>query len=291
MSITADSKGHVVPRVRPRPRWLKALGASEPPERIEIGGREFRQVELFEHDSWAATALYESVDGTAPAVVCKFQRQQSLLGLPIRWAGRWMARHEAGLIARLADLEGVPRLCGPVSKEGRRLPYAVARWYIPGHPLGKQEPVNDAFFPRLAALLAEIHARRMAYVDLHKRENIIVGADGSPYLIDFQIGIRRPGWMPVGLMTRLLQRSDDYHLRKHWARHRPDQCGFTLDELAARRPWYIRLHRLFAQPFREARRRLLVLVKVRSGRGHVETELLPEDAVRADLARLRDQAA
>jgi hypothetical protein len=39
------------------------------------------------------------------------------------------------------------------------------------------------------------------------------------------------------------------------------------------------------KPLRAARRRLLVALGVRSGAGHAETELEPEDAVRRRLRR------
>src|SRR5690606_30460603 len=132
----------------------------------------------------------------------------------------------------------VPRLTGTVCDEhGAPLPYATARWFIPGHPLGKGEIVHDHFFPAFRALLDEVHRRGMAYVDLHKRENVIVGeADGAAYLVDFQISIAMPQRGPLGPILRLFQRSDDYHLAKHWAAHRPDQCGFTTADLQRRIP-------------------------------------------------------
>jgi hypothetical protein len=271
--------------VRPRPKLFQALGRSEPPARLHIAGEAFRQAVLFKHDSWAATALYEAEAAPDRKAVVKFHRQQALVVLPMRWAGRAMARHEAGMMRRLGDVPHVPKLAGPVTVDGgdgTPLPYAVARWYIPGHPLAKGERVDDRFFPAFRTLLDEIHRRGMAYVDLHKRENVIVGdADGAAYLVDFQIGVTLPRWWPVGALLRVLQRSDDYHLAKHWAAHRPEQCGFTTADLQKRIPWWIKAHRLVARPFRECRRRLLVALKVRSGRGRVETEFLPEDAVRA----------
>ena len=281
-----DKVGQPGKTVRPRPRLFQALGRSEPPARLHIGGEAFRQAVLFKHDSWAATALYEAEGDPDRRAVVKFHRQQALVVLPMRWAGRAMARHEAGMMRRLADVPHVPKLAGPVTVDGGApLPYAVARWYIPGHPLAKGERVDDRFFPAFRTLLGEIHRRGMAYVDLHKRENVIVGeADGAAYLVDFQIGVTLPRWWPVGAILRLLQRSDDYHLAKHWAAHRPDQCGFTTADLQKRIPWWIKAHRLVARPFRECRRRLLVALKVRSGRGRVETEYLPEDAVRAASA-------
>jgi hypothetical protein len=239
----------------------------------------YHRVDIFKHDSWAATALYQSATGTRRVV--KFHRQSSVLGLPMAWFGRLVARHERGLLERLRDVEGVPAVAGAVQNQGRRLPNAVARAFIGGHPLARHERVDDAFFPALRQLLETLHRRKIAYVDLHKRENIIVGEHGQPWLIDFQISLAWPRGVPRWPVFELLRRSDEYHLQKHWSLCRPDQCGFDAADLARRRPWWIRLHRLFAQPLREARRRLLVACGVRRGKGRVESELFAEDALRA----------
>ena len=121
-------------------------------------------------------------------------------------------------------------------------------------------------------------------MDLHKRENIIVDNQGDPWLIDFQISLSWPRWAPRQPLFELLRRSDEYHLQKHWSHCRADQCGFAASDLANRRPWWIRLHRLVAQPLREARGRLLVACGVRSGKGRVESELFAEDALRIPAA-------
>lgn len=274
--------------VRPRPRWLQALFGNEVPARIEIDAQPFTLRELYKHDSWAATGLFAGPDGRL--AVCKFHRRQLIVGFWVSWSGLWMARHEAHLLDTLGDVTGVPRRCGKVTVEGRPQPYAVARWYIAGHPLRKKEPVNDEFFPRLARLLDEMHQRNIAYVDLHKRENVIVGEDGAPYLVDFQIGVRLGSRGPSGVLLQILQESDRYHFKKHWAHCRPDQCSAEVLGVLLRPPWWIRVHRRVARPFREARRGLLVRLKVRSGRGRVETESLPEAAVRDQMETTRDAA-
>ena len=113
------------------------------------------------------------------------------------------------MLALLADLPNVPALCGPIRVGGKLLDNAVAHVYVPGRPLARYDRVPDDFFPRLGRLLAEMHRRKMAYVDLHKRENILVGDDGQPYLIDFQISValgrRWPAETEVlrGLLTLL----------------------------------------------------------------------------------------
>jgi hypothetical protein len=198
----------------------------------------------------------------------------------MRRLGRRLARHEVHLLKLLGDLKGIPALAGSVSVEGTLLPNAVARTYIEGHPLGNREAVNEAYFPALSKLLEGMHDRKVAYVDLHKRENILVGETGEPFLIDFQISIAWPRWLPAGPLFRMLCRSDDYHLMKHWSRCRPDQCRLDEAEIRKQVPWWIRIHRLVAVPFRELRRKLLVKVKVRAGKGRVETEVFAEHALR-----------
>jgi len=265
---------------------FRALGTDDPPVRIEIDGQSYHCIEILKHDSWAATALYEGASGR---IVCKFNRRQSLLGLPMAWLGRRLAMREARMLSRLADLPNVPNPCGPVSVSGRVLPNAVAHDYVPGHPLHRHEQVRSDFYSKLRNLLAEMHRRQMAYVDLHKRENIIVGDDGEPYLIDFQISLaltrRWPDATDAGrVLLRLLQRSDDYHLNKHAAKNALDPCSAVVARLREQRPWWIHVHRMVAVPFRELRRRLLVWLGIREGKGRATSERFAEDAVRREAA-------
>ncbi len=146
------------PRVKARPRWLKALGLDSPPETLRIAGVAHRLREVFKHDSWAATALYEGPERRLRVV--KLHRQSSLLGLPMGWVGRRTARNERSLLGQLAGLKGIPALAGPVSVDGPMLEHAVAREYVAGHPLGNREAVPDSFFHDLHRLLQEMHARR-----------------------------------------------------------------------------------------------------------------------------------
>ena len=92
--------------VRPRPAALRALGADEPPLVVEIDGLTHQLLAVFKHDSLAATALYA---GAGRRVVCKFNRRQPFLGLPTKWLGRYLARHEAKVLRRLSGLPNIPR--------------------------------------------------------------------------------------------------------------------------------------------------------------------------------------
>jgi hypothetical protein len=259
---------------RPRPALFRALGEQEPPTRISVAGVPFEWLRTFKHDSWAATALYENVWGER--VVCKFNREQPILGVPMRWLGRLLARRENQMLELLHHEPGVPRLSGLVSVAGRRVPSATAHDYIPGRPLHDGDNVEEEFFAELGRVLDRVHALGIAYVDLHKRENVLVGDDGRPYLIDFQISAKLPRVWPLSAVLWLLQQSDRYHLAKHVYRQRPDLCGPALAARVERPPWWIRMHRQLAVPFRRLRRRLLVWLGIRTGRGRAQSEYEPE---------------
>jgi hypothetical protein len=267
----------IEPPVRPRPPLLRALGRDEPPTTVEIDGTRYQLLRVVKHDSWAATAFYAGAD---KHVVCKFNRQQRVGIIPMRWLGRWLARREGHALRLLAGLPGIPAAVGDVYAGGRRLPHAVAHNFVAGRPLGRHDAIPIAAFAALEQLLTAVHCHDMAYVDLHKRENILVGDDGRLYLLDFQINFCLKRWWPANawpmrLFLWILQRSDRYHLGKHIAR-----CCATA--AAPTRPWWIRVHRSVARPLRSLRRWLLVLLGVRTGQGRVESEFFPEEVVRAD---------
>lgn len=266
---------------RPRPPLFRALGRDEPPATVDIDGETFVCREVFKHDSWAASGLYASPTRQA---LCKFNRRQPVLLIPMGWLGRLLAARERSFHDRLDGIAGIPPALGPVHAEGSVLSNAIARSYVAGHALAEGEWVNDAFFPRLRYLLAEVHRRGVAHVDLHKRENILVGEDGRPHLIDFQIAFALPRLPLLGPLLRpllaVLQQCDDYHLLKHQLKHRPDQSRVAACDLERLRPWWIRAHRAVAVPFRACRRQLLVWLGIRSTSGHAHSEAFPEIAHR-----------
>jgi hypothetical protein len=260
--------------VRSRPAIFRALGASEPPQQISVDHQLFDQVEVFKHDSWAATAVYQCGNRK---IVCKFNRRQSIGPIPMFWLGWILARRESMLLTKLSDLPNVPANSGPVKVGRRVLSNAVAHEFLPGRPLNHKMVLPTEFYDELKETLLHVHEKEIAYVDLHKPENIIVGDDGKPYLIDFQIAFWLPKWQPARIMSqwwlRLLQSSDHYHLLKHISKSGP--CDRS-EEIARNRPWFIRLHRRMAVPIRSYRRRLLIMLRIRSGVGSAMSEAHPE---------------
>jgi hypothetical protein len=270
--------------VRKRPAALRALGDRDPPHEVTVGHQIITLERIVKHDSWAATAIYR--DAAGRSIVCKFNRVQPLFVIPLSWIGRALARREAGFLRQLADVELVPKDLGDVVADGRALPNAIARTYIDGEVLLLTETITPKFFDELRDLLRAIHAHDIAYVDLHKRENVIVSRDGRPYLIDFQVcfGLSRK-WPGNGALARFvlnrLQEIDDYHVNKHHARCLPETL--TVEEHARylEPPPWIRAHRKIGVPLRTLRRRLLVALGVRREGGSATSELEPEEAYRA----------
>lgn len=266
---------------RPRPSYLRALGKAEPPETIGVDGRTFYLREVFKHDSWAATARYgEHAESPSKSteertIVCKLNRQSPIGLLPMRWLGRWLARRESGFLKELAGVSGIPHVYNSIEIEGRPVAHVVAHDFVEGAPLSiaPANQIDERFFEHMDALMHELHRRNIAYVDLHKQENVIVGVDGRPHLIDFQISIKVPKLFLFRPLMSILAQCDQYHVGKHRQAH-----GLSND--AAKRPWIIRMHRAIAVPFRTVRRRLLVWLGVRRGEGRAASEVAPEVGLR-----------
>ncbi len=254
-----------------RPALFRALGANDPPQQITVGNQNYRCAEIFKHDSWAATARYENQDHR---IVVKFNREQSIFGLPMKWLGRWLANRERHMLELLDDVAGVPKSCGNIIVNGQVCRTADGHDFVDGRPLKTGDVPNDQFLPKLLELIDQMHAHQIAYVDLHKAENVLVGQDGNPYVFDFQISAHLPRPSQRHLLS-ILQQSDRYHLSRQVGFYRPDQFS-VLFPGGLERPWWIRAHRWIAVPFRETRRKLLVLLGIRKGKGHAVSEHTPE---------------
>lgn len=238
---------------RGTPSWLLALGRNDLPPEILCDGAEYKRARVLKHDFFAATGLYEGTEG---AVILKIGRTADLFGFPMEWLGAFLCRREVVGYQRLSDVPGVPALIGRVGRTG------FVHAFVPGHDLRAGERVSDEFFSLLRGILDAVHAKGMAYVDLEKRENILVDNRGDPCLIDFQISwywpLRRGGRSRAARwLLHRCQESDHYHLLKHWRRHRPDQLTDEQVWHSRQKPTSIRFHQWVARPLTRLRRRML----------------------------------
>lgn len=229
---------------------MRALGKRDLPTTIVVGGETYRHEKTIKHDFWAVTGFYLSETGVR--VVLKMSRTEDYAGLPLIWVGKWLCRREMRFYSKLSDLPNVPPLLGTVGETG------FVHAYAQGKPLSKERPVPDGFFQQLRELIDELHRRDIAYVDANKPENILLGDDGKPHLIDFQISYDLDDlgdWWLNRRILQLLQSEDEYHIRKHQRRLRPDQM--TIEQLRAshRVSGPIKLHRLITKPYFLLRRR------------------------------------
>ncbi len=228
------------------------------PQVVTCNGQLFEHIETFKHDFFAATGLYR---GPAGLAVLKLGRQTDLLTIPMKWLARYLTRREVGFYRALAGTPGVPALVGTVWDD-----CGFLHEFVPGRPLARDSQVPDGFFDELLTLLRRLHERHFAYVDLNKRENILLGEDGHPYLIDFQIALHLPptGWRrlaPVRWLLARFQHGDYYHALKHKRRLRPDLLSPDERAVVERPSWWIRLHRRVTRPLTSLRRRLLKRLK------------------------------
>jgi hypothetical protein len=243
---------------------MRALGRADLPRDFTLDGVTWRHLRTVKHDFFAATGFYD--DTTGRRCVLKVSRTADFAGVPLEWLGRLLCRREMRFYSRLADLPNVPPVLGVVGTTG------FVHAYVEGRPLSKHRRVPDGFFARLLELIDELHRRDIAYVDTNKPENILLGADGLPHLIDFQISwdlhrLRR--WRLNRWVLRRLQAEDMYHIRKHRRRLRPDELSVDEAVQSRRRSPWISLHRTVTMPFKHLRRRTMERLRV-TGR------LLPE---------------
>ena len=247
-------------------RHLYACGEEGLPPQIVFGGSTYRLNKILKHDFFAATSLYE-FDGQSQAagpakIILKLGRRQYFLGLPLLWLGQCLCAHELSILSCLGHLRGVPY---PLARYGKT---GFIYEYIEGQSLDEVEKLPDDFFDELLELLRQIHRLDIVYLDMNKRGNILLGSDGLPYLIDFQISLHLPRYMLIlrrfsAYLRETLQRADLYHLFKHKRRLCPESLRPNEQILSCCVSGFIRLHRLIATPLRKLRRNFMKYLYVK----------------------------
>jgi len=140
---------------------------------------------------------------------------------PARAARRAMLRREYRVYQRLAGIPGVPRCEGLAQGEQLLLEY------VEGPSLREVEltgAARERFFDELLRLIRAMHAAGVAHGDLKRKDNILVGPDGTPYLIDFgtALTIEQRASAPRRWLFRQLRRIDiNAWVKLKYQRHMP----------------------------------------------------------------------
>jgi predicted Ser/Thr protein kinase len=122
--------------------------------------------------------------GPFGAVVVKSAHDKPVLG----FFGRHALKREHRVYARLAAVPGVPRLLGFLDDEHLVLEH------VEGPSLRAHESKlrdRERFYAALLESIDAMHAAGVAHGDLKRKDNIVVGPNERPYIVDF--GIARLG--------------------------------------------------------------------------------------------------
>jgi len=176
-------------------------------------------VRVLKHGPWGKADILALGEGAATGMILKDFSGKSRL---IRWFGGRQLRHERRALRRLAGIEGIPAVLGELPPCGLLLQpmpgSPITRWRR--RPAAEIAPMLD----RLEALVSRIHERGIAHLDLRKRDNILVGDDGRPGIIDFNASVLfHPGSLASRVIFPWLRRLDRAALLKWRSFLMPDQ--------------------------------------------------------------------
>ncbi len=213
------------------------------------GGRILRELK---RDVFGSVEL---VEGTGGPLVRRVASGSRLPGS--RVVARVLMGRERRALVALEGQIGVPELRvdegldGLPDAQGRRprRGETLLRSYLPGRALHQATHLPRDFFDLLDELVLEVHRRGVCHNDLHKEMNVVVGEDGRPALIDFQLASvhRRRG---RGFRARASE--DLRHLEKHRRRYTRDGRGPAEAAIGVghgrRRGWLARWWRRVVKP-------------------------------------------
>ena len=230
------------------------VGSSPAEQEIRIDGEWYDHLGTLKDDAFAQTELVAR-DGRK--YLYKTSRLRLIRGLRLRRLMKRLNNREVRTHRLLEGVQGVPRLVKCVSET------SFLREFVDGRTLDRKPPYMRAdFFDEFLEIVRDIHARGVAFVDLAKKENVVVTTEGRPFLIDFQVSIARStGRGPIAgiwnAVVRLMQEADIYHVFKHKKRIRPDLLR-PEERQYARRPWFQRIHKYcFRLPYHAIKRRII----------------------------------
>jgi RIO-like serine/threonine protein kinase len=148
-------------------------------------------------------------------VVIKEWRPRTRL---LRWYSSWILGREMRHYGLLSGLAGVPRFVARVDANRFLIEHIDAE---PIHR-GLEKDVLHAALDNLESVIASLHARGFAHLDLRHKGNILVGAGGRVWVIDFGQGLDCSRGPLRRLIFPLLRRIDRSAVTKFRARYAPE---------------------------------------------------------------------
>jgi hypothetical protein len=209
-------------------------------------GSGWRVAQVLKRDSLGRVERLLGPDGTLVRRVACGSRLPGTRVVARLLLGRERRAHD-----RLAGLEGVAGLVGSAGAAAAPDQDGVApdprdvlvRGWVEGRPLWAAERLPRDYFERLEDLLRAIHDRGVCHNDLHKENNVLVGEDGRPWVVDFQLASVHEN---SSRTARVRRHEDLRHIDKH--RRRYEQRGQKLPCPRPRRSVLAWLWRRLAKP-------------------------------------------
>ena len=109
-------------------------------------------------------------------------KRTNKIGVFTRRVSEHFIQHEYKIYQRLEGIAGIPK-CYGLSDDG-----SLILEYIDGNSYREKEHIlenRDQFFIDLLALILSIHKAGVSHGDLKRKDNILIGENNQPYLIDF----------------------------------------------------------------------------------------------------------
>ena len=109
-------------------------------------------------------------------------KRTNKMGALTKYVSEHFIQHEYKIYQRLEGIAGIPK-CYGLSDDG-----SLILEYIDGNSYREKEHIlenRDQFFIDLLALILSIHKAGVSHGDLKRKDNILIGENNQPYLIDF----------------------------------------------------------------------------------------------------------
>ena len=146
--------------------------------------------------------------GQGPLVVKDFARKARW----VRWIGRAQISRECRAYDWLGSISGLARLVGRVDR------HALALEFIEGEELARSArriEKGPQYLERLREIVAAMHARGLAHLDLRGRENVMLDVNDELHVLDLAAAVWfRPGSLRHRLFFGWFKLADEAALLK-----------------------------------------------------------------------------